>query len=409
MRRLDELAQFSSRNGEITRLYLTPEHRAAALKVREWMQAAGMRAEIDAVGNVIGRYDGTTLNARSVLIGSHVDTVTNGGKYDGSLGVLTGIHAVAELHAKGLRLPFAIEVLAFGDEEGVRFSRTLTGSKAVAGILEDADLDAADSAGITIRDALTRFGCDPLEIPRISRRKEDVLCYIEVHIEQGPVLESAGLPIGVITAINGATRFKVEVAGTSGHAGTVPMNVRQDALAAAAEMVLAAERLAQQTEDLVATTGCIEIRPGVVNVIAPSVGFNIDVRSSKDDVRQNTVAALQDSFQAIARRRRVAVTTEGFYDEAAVTCSSWLVKALEAAVARLNLRPYRLPSGGGHDGLAISSLCPIGMLFVRCAGGVSHNPAEAITADDADLAIRVLLEFLQHFEPDDAVSGIREA
>ncbi len=399
MRRLAELARFSSEpGGALTRLYLTPQHKAAALQVENWMHQAGMAAGIDAVGNVVGRHGGA--DAPALLLGSHIDTVRNAGRYDGNLGVVLAIEAVAALHARGERLPFAVEVIAFGDEEGVRFPVTLTGSRAVAGILGPAALDAEDADRISVREALQRFGCNPSGIPKVPRRRESALGYVEVHIEQGPVLEAEGLPVGVVTAINGASRFAVEVAGTAGHAGTVPMALRRDALAAAAEMVLLVERLAAETPELVATVGRIEALPGAVNVIPSGARFTIDIRSPSDETRNGAVARLRAEMEAAAGRRGVLVRLTRTYDEAAAVCAPWLVEQLEAAVARAaGLPPRRLPSGAGHDGLAMVALCPIGMLFVRCEGGISHNPAESITTEDADVAARVLLDFLRHFRP----------
>lgn len=399
MARLEALAAFSETQGQLTRLYLTPEHKAAALQVQVWMQEAGMTARMDAVGNIVGRYEAQEPDAPALLLGSHIDTVRNAGKYDGNLGVITAIQAVAELHTQGVRLPFAIEVLAFGDEEGVRFPVTLTGSRTVAGILDVAALDAEDAEGLSVREALQRFGCNPFEIHKVPRRKERVLGYVEVHIEQGPVLEAEGLPVGVVTAIAGASRFTIEVAGVAGHAGTVPMRLRQDALAAAAEMVLAVERVARGTEDLVATVGRMEVAPGAVNVIPSGTRFTLDIRSPKDAVRRDAVALLERELREIARRRGVTVQIGKSYDEAAAVCAGWLVEQLETAVTRCGLRPLRLPSGAGHDGLAMVALCPIAMLFVRCKAGISHNPAESITTEDADAAVRVLVDFLRHFQP----------
>ena len=399
MRRLDALAQFSCERGALTRLYLTPEHKAAALQVQAWMAEAGMATSIDAVGNVVGRYEGERPGLPALLLGSHIDTVRNAGKYDGNFGVLAAIEAVGELHGERRRLPFAIEVLAFGDEEGVRFPVTLTGSRAVAGTLDPAALDAEDADRVSVREALQSFGCNPFQIPDVPRRKEDVLAYVELHIEQGPVLEAEDLPVGIVTAINGASRFTIEVGGMAGHAGTVPMRLRKDAGTAAAEMILAVERAPVGTSDLVATVGRIEALPGAVNVIPSAARFTIDIRSPRDAVRQDAIARLGDEMRTIARRRGVALDIAQSYDEAAATCAAWLIEQLEAAVGRSGIRPLRLPSGAGHDGLAMIGLCPITMLFVRCKDGVSHNPAESITTEDADTAVRVLVDFLHHFQP----------
>ena len=397
--RLDELARFTDEPGQLTRLYLSPSHKAASLQVRDWMAAAGMAVRVDAVGNVVGRYEGTDPGRPVLLIGSHIDTVRNAGKYDGNFGVIAAIAAVAELHGRGERLPYAIEVLAFGDEEGVRFPVTLTGSRAVAGTLDPAALDARDADGISVREALQQFGCDPADASTVARRREDVAAYVELHIEQGPVLQAEDLPVGIVTAINGASRFTIEVSGTAGHAGTVPMELRSDALAAAAEMILAIERVALETEALVATVGKTEALPGAVNVIPAGANFTLDIRSPSDAVRNGAIARLEEELAAIARRRGVRVRLTRTYDEPAATCAPWLVTQFSDAVERTGIQPYRLPSGAGHDGLAMVALCPIGMLFVRCKDGISHNPAESITADDADAAVRVLIDFIRHFTP----------
>jgi allantoate deiminase len=291
-------------------------------------------------------------------------------------------------------------VLAFGDEEGVRFPSKLMGSRAVAGTFEPQSLDITDQQGIHLEAALRTFGCDPAAIPAVARRREQVLGYVEVHIEQGPVLEELKLPVGIVSAIAGASRFRVEVVGEAGHAGTVPMELRRDALAAAAEMILAVERRAHGAGEpsLVATVGTIEAAPGAPNVIPGRAGFSLDIRAPVDADRLKAIEDMVAAFATLAARRHVRVKVEKFYDEPAVTCDPVLVEALEAAVSRAGVTPRRLPSGAGHDGLAIAALCPIAMLFVRCKGGTSHNPAESITTKDADVATRVLLDFLRHFQ-----------
>jgi allantoate deiminase len=306
---------------------------------------------------------------------------------------------VASLHRRFERLPFAIEVLAFGDEEGVRFPVTLNGSRAVAGTFDPAALEARDADGITLREALEQFGCDPAGIADAARRTADVLGYVEVHIEQGPVLEAEDLPVGIVTAINGASRFTIDVTGVAGHAGTVPMHLRQDALAAAAEMVLAVEQAATSTPGIVATVGKMEVLPGAVNVIPSGAKLSLDLRSPDDRLRTESIARLNRQLHTIAERRGVSVQLTPCYDEAAATCAPWLVEQLSSAVERAGIRPLQLPSGAGHDGLAMIALCPIAMLFVRCKGGISHNPAESITAQDTGTAIRVLEDFLRHLTP----------
>ena len=398
--RLEALALFSAEPGALTRLYLTPEHRAAADAVAEWMHEAGMSAQMDAAGTVVGRYEGESPNAPALLLGSHIDTVRNGGKYDGNLGVLAAIEAVDALRLCGERRPFAIEVLAFGDEEGVRFPMTLTGSRAFAGVFNAAALDGVDKDGVSLRAALENFGLDPTNIAALARRKGDVIGYVETHIEQGPVLEAAGLPVGVVSAISGASRFGVVVQGVAGHAGTVPMHLRKDALAAAAEMTLAVERCALDTPGLVATVGQMSALPGAVNVIAARAEFSLDVRSASDALRYAGVARLTAELERIAARRGLTVSLRKSYDEAAAICADSLSRALAASIARQQLATLSLPSGAGHDGLAMQALCPIAMLFVRCKGGVSHSPAEAITAADAAVAVAVLTDFLRSYAAD---------
>ncbi len=394
MERLDLLAGFSDEPDGLSRLYLSPAHAHAAAQVLAWMREAGMSARLDAVGNVIGRYEGRDETAPALIIGSHIDTVRNSGRYDGPLGVLVGIAAVEELAAMGIRPASAIEVVAFGDEEGVRFPTTLSGSRALAGAFDPASLDMRDEDGVTLREALLRFGCDPAEIAHLARRPEEVLGYVEVHIEQGPVLEREGLPVGVVTAIAGATRATVEVSGEAGHAGTVPMALRRDALAAAAEMVLAVEAVGKSEPDLVATVGRIAAAPGAVNVIPGRAEFTIDLRNPDDSRREAAVGEVGRRLSEIARRRGVGADMALIHAAPAVVCSPWLIEALAGAVTAAGLPVRRLPSGAGHDAMALAPLCPIGMLFVRCRGGVSHNPAEAITAEDAGAALDVLLRFL---------------
>ncbi|WP_371345704.1 allantoate amidohydrolase [Ancylobacter sp. IITR112] len=399
MARLNELARHSDEPGRLTRLYLSPAHRSAARLVAGWMEEAGMSVHMDAVGNVIGRYAGQTADAPALLLGSHIDTVRDAGKYDGNLGVLAAIQAVAELNAQGERLPVALEVIAFGDEEGVRFPVTLSGSRAIAGTLDPSVLEARDADGIRLGDALAAFGGQPDALASARHEASDVAGYVELHIEQGPVLESEDLAVGIVTAISGASRFTLDIDGEAGHAGTVPMHLRHDAVAAAAEIVLAVEDLARRTPDLVATVGCFTALPGAVNVIAAGARLTLDIRSPRDEVRLGAIAQLQRSFDAIAARRGVALRLQRFYEAPAVACDDDLQARLARAVERQNIAPRRLPSGAGHDGLAMAALCPVGMLFVRCAGGVSHSPTESITVEDAGTAVAVLLDFLRDYAP----------
>jgi OHCU decarboxylase len=399
MDRLEEFASFTAAPGMLTRLFLTKEHKAAAERLIAWMAEAGMTGRIDAAGNVVGRYEGDRPGLPALLIGSHIDTVRNAGKYDGNFGVLAGVAAVAELNRRAERLPFAIEVVGFGDEEGVRFPVTLTGSRAIAGAFDGAALGVADANGVGYAEALRAFGGDPDAIATAARRPDEVLAYVEVHIEQGPVLEAEDLGVGVVTGINGASRFIVRVGGTANHAGTVPMKLRRDALAGAAEMVLAVERRGLEGTDLVATVGRIEALPGAVNVIPGGTVFTIDLRSPDDAVRRAASAAVLGDIEAIAGRRGLTIAVDQSHDAPATLCAPGLIAQLSEAVGRCGVQPRKLPSGAGHDAMAVAALCPVGMLFTRCRDGISHNPAESITVEDADLSMRVLLDFIRHFDP----------
>jgi allantoate deiminase len=396
MERCDALARHSELAGGLTRVFLSRENRAANELVLGWMREAGMQARVDAIGNVVGRYEGE--QAPCLMLGSHLDTVRDAGRYDGMLGVVTAIECVDALNAKARRLPFAVEVIGFGDEEGVRFGTTMLGSRAIAGALDPAVLDAQDAQGITVKQALRDFGLDPARVREVPRRKGDVLAYAELHIEQGPVLEAEGLPVGVVTAINGFSRLRVTLQGEAGHAGTVPMNLRRDALAAAAECVLAVERIARADAELVGTVGRIEAKPGAINVIPGEVQFSIDFRAPRDELRQRAVKDATAEVESISRKRKVACRIEMLQELGVAKCAPWLMAQLERAVAAEGFPVRKLPSGAGHDGMALKSIADIAMLFVRCKGGISHNPAESITQADAGVGARTLLRFIEDFE-----------
>ncbi len=400
MRQADVLAQFSEDAPQITRTYLSEQHRQAGEYLVGLMQRAGMEAGFDALGNVVGRYAATDPGAPVVMTGSHQDSVRNAGKYDGLFGILTAIACVKDLHERGRRLPFTFEVVGFGDEEGVRFGVTLIGSKAMAGNFEPAWLDRTDDQGVSMREALVAFGGDPDRWREVDRRGKNVVAYVESHIEQGPVLLDEGLPVGVVTAIAGATRLRVRVTGLAGHAGTVPMGVRRDALCAASEMILAVERHCESHAGLVGTVGKVAALPGAVNVIPQVVEFTVDVRSGDDALRRGAVDALQAQFEAIARRRNVAASATQFFAANAAPCDPALQKSLAEAIAAQGLAVRHLPSGAGHDAMEFPAVAPMAMLFVRCGnGGISHHPDETMTAEDAEIATAVFLHFLEHFEP----------
>ena len=401
MARAAALARHSELPGGLTRQSLSPEYRAAADLVLGWMREAGMDARLDAIGNVAGRYEGERPGLPCLMLGSHLDTVRDAGRYDGMLGVLSAIECVQALHASGRRLPFAIEVLGFTDEEGVRFGVTLLGSRALAGTLDAGLLEAKDRDGKSMAEAMREFGLDPAKVGAAARRPGELLAYAELHIEQGPVLEAEGLPVGAVTAINGYTRMRVAIDGTAGHAGTVPMALRRDALAAAAECVLAIERIASADPALVATVGRLEALPGATNVIPGGARFTVDLRSSDDERRVKAAAAVEGEMRAICARRGVGLSQERTQEQAVTRCAPWLVKRMARAIEAEGLRVKHLPSGAGHDGMALQALADITMLFVRCEKGISHNPVEAITAADAQTGARVLMRFIEEFRPKD--------
>jgi len=332
------------------------------------------------------------------MLGSHLDTVRNAGMYDGMLGVIAAIDCVHALNARGVRLPHAIEVVGFADEEGVRFGATLLGSRAVAGKLDPELLDTRDAQGTSMREALTVFGLDPERVGDAARSRADILAYAELHIEQGPVLEAEGLPVGVVTVISGGYRFAVEIEGLAGHAGTVPMGLRRDALAAAAEMIVAIEARAKCDADLVATVGRIEALPGATNVIPGSVRFTLDLRAPRDELRRDAAAEVRATLMSIGTRRNVTVDIRQTHEGVTTTCASWMQDQIGEAIGAEGLPVRRLPSGAGHDGMSMIALADIGMLFVRCTHGISHNPLEAITVADAELTARVFLRFIEDFK-----------
>lgn len=395
--RISQLASISENPTDLTRIFLSDQHRQAADLLQTWMRDAGMSVRMDAIGNVVGRYEGKTANLPALLLGSHFDTVRNAGKWDGPLGIVTAIACVADLHRRGTRLPFAIEVIGFADEEGVRFSSTLLGSRAVAGTFDPALLSAKGVDGVRLDEAMRSFGLDPKNLSVAARASSDYLAYVELHIEQGPVLEKEGLPAGVVTSITGMTRLSVRLHGMAGHAGTVPMAMRRDALAGAAEAVLAIEAQCRADNDLLGTVGYLRAEPGAANVIPGDVTFSIDMRSASDTHRRQAVARAVETVKSIAQIRGLTSQVDVTHESNSTPCASWLQQQISGAIARQGLRVLALPSGPGHDGMAIADITDIGMIFVRCRGGVSHHPDEHVTLDDADIGARVLLDFIEHF------------
>jgi allantoate deiminase len=394
MDRCDELTSYTEEPGRITRPYGTPALMAAREAVAQWMRDAGMLVRIDAVGDLRGRTEGTNPTAPPLLLGSHLDSVRDAGRYDGPLGVLVAIEAVDRLGGNSQPLPFPIEVIAFADEEGLRFQTTYLGSCALAGSFDPAFLDLTDENGVTLREAMESFGGDPDALAETALHSGEALAYLEVHIEQGPHLESVDAPVGVVTAISGQSRILAAFTGEAGHAGTVAMHLRHDPLPAAAEIVLAAEEQARRTPGLLATVGAIEVAPGASNVIPGQARFSLDVRHPEDVIRAGAVSALERQVRQVAASRSLGVEWIIARDHPAVPCDTALTTRLEAAVAAVGLPVERLPSGAGHDAVVMSEVVPVAMLFVRCAGGISHHPAESVMTSDVAAAIEVLDRFV---------------
>jgi allantoate deiminase len=361
------------------------------------MVEAGMAVRADALGTIIGRMEGHTPGLPALALGSHIDTVKDGGKYDGNLGVLAAIAAMRALGPRIASLPFALEVIAFGDEENVRFPSKLLSSRAMAGDARESELLAVDDAGVSIHDALAAAGLDPAGFRRVRRDARDLIAYVELHIEQGPVLETEGLSLGIVDAIHGRIRTDVTVTGVAGHAGTVPMGLRRDPVAAAAEMIVAIERLAKAESDLVATVGTFHVIPGASNVIAGEARFSIDLRAPNDAQRDRVALANRQAMETIAVGRGVMVGFSPFYTAPATPMHAAVIDRLSAAVRGLGQPVRVLGSGAGHDAMAMAPVWPSGMLFLRCKGGISHNPAESITEDDADMAVRALIAAVEEF------------
>jgi allantoate deiminase len=404
--RINELGTISETPEHLARFFLTREHRAAADLILTWMRSAGMRAHLDAIGNVCGRYEGEGPTLPCLMLGSHYDTVRDAGKWDGPLGLITAISCVADLHKRRRRLPFAIEVIGFADEEGVRFASTLLGSRALAGTFDASALNARDKSGLMMRDGLIQFGLDPERIDAAARVRRELHAYIELHIEQGPVLEIEQLPVGVVTAISGATRLAASLTGMAGHAGTVPMRLRRNALAGAAECIVAVEEFCRGDESgLVGTVGTINAMPGATNVIPGQASFTLDFRAPTDAHRKLAVADIVRRIEAIAKRRNLALQIDLTHENRTVPCASWLKAQVAEAIAAEGYRVFELPSGAGHDGMAMIDVADVGMVFVRCRGGISHHPDEHVDRADADAGAHVLLRLIENFRPRNAESA----
>ena len=402
-----ELARHSdagyAERGELTVTYLTDAHRAVAAQLASWMRDDCGFDEVsyDAVGNVVAIYHGSDRAAPRLLTGSHYDTVRNGGRYDGRLGILVPMAAVGELSRAGRRLPFDVEVVGFAEEEGQRYRATFLGSSALTGRFDPRWLDQSDASGITMREAMTRAGLRPDDISHIRRDPARYRGFVEVHIEQGPVLTEADVPLGIVTSINGSLRYAGEIVGMASHAGTTPMGKRRDAAAAAAEAILHVERRASAAPGVVGTVGMLDVPNGSINVVPGRCAFSLDVRAPDDASRDACAADVLDELQRICARRGVEVTLDETMRASAAPCDPGWRARFERAVNALGVPIHRLPSGAGHDAMKLAEVMPQAMLFVRGQNaGISHNPLESITNDDADLAVRAFGRLL-----DDVATG----
>jgi N-carbamoyl-L-amino-acid hydrolase len=384
--------------GQLTVTYLTEAHRACAAQLVRWMRECGFdEVKIDAVGNVVGVYRAAAPGAPRLLTGSHYDTVRNGGKYDGRLGIIVPMVCVRELKRARRRLPFAIELVAFAEEEGQRYKATFLGSGALVGQFQPRWLDQRDADGVSMREAMLQAGrpATMRSIARLRRRPADYLAFVEVHIEQGPVLNELGLPLGVVTSINGGVRFAGEVRGMASHAGTTPMTSRRDAAAAVAEIAVFLERRAQAAPELVGTMGMLEVPNGSTNVVPGRCRFTLDIRATTDPVRDACVADVLAEAEAICARRGVSLSLEETMRVAASPSAPEWQARWERAVESLAIPVHRMPSGAGHDAMKLGEVMPQAMLFVRGENaGISHNPLESSTADDMQLAVEAYLQLL---------------
>jgi allantoate deiminase len=390
-RRLSELAEIGqSGSGGVTRLSFTDEERAAKDLVASFMEEAGLAVREDAVGNLFGRREGRDPDAPAVLVGSHVDSVYNGGDFDGPLGVLAGVEVVQAMEEDGVQTDRPVEVVAFTDEEGARFSFGMIGSRALAGRLSSGDLEHQDGGGLSVAQAMRDYGLDPEHIGNARRGQDSLAAYLELHIEQGRVLEAEDLPAGTVTGIAGPVWLRFSLQGESGHAGATPMDRRHDALAAAAEIVGAVEEEASSTSSAVGTVGQIEARPGGINIIPGRVDFSVDLRDIDVAVRDGVEGRIRERAEEVCARRGVELGIEELQRLDPAPCSEEVRTVISEACEEVGIRSHSLPSGAGHDGMHLASLCPMGMIFVRSKDGISHNPEEWSSKEDCEAGCNVL-------------------
>jgi allantoate deiminase len=393
IQRCQRLATFSENEDGLTRTFLSPPMRDVHREIAVWLGAVDVTTSIDAAGNLRGFYAGTDASAPRLLIGSHLDTVPNAGAFDGILGVVIGVALLEALD--GRRLPYAIEIIGFSEEEGVRFGTPFIGSRAVVGRLDEELLSQRDLSGISVREAIANFGLSSEELANIVLH--DVCAYLEFHIEQGPVLESLKRPLGAVEAITGQTRMNFVFRGRSNHAGTTPMDLRFDAMAGAAEWITAAERIAKATPGLVATVGSVETRPGATNVIASEVRLSLDMRHASDQVRHTATTRLAHEAEEICQRRGLSISSNTRMDQPAVPMDALLTQQIEKAIHKTGNEPMRMVSGAGHDAMILAEKVPSSMIFLRTPGGISHNPAESVSVEDVAKAIECGLHLLEQF------------
>jgi len=393
--RCRELAQITDVAGETTRTFLSSAMRHCMETVRSWMEAAGMQVWVDAVGNLRGLYSGDRPDAARLVIGSHFDTVPNAGAFDGVLGVMMGL-ALIEL-LEGERLPFAVELVAFSEEEGVRYRLPFIGSRALVGRIDDELLARQDAEGIAVERALREFGFDPAALAS-AELSADASAYLEFHIEQGPVLESKDMSLGVVDAIAGQTRGEMTFVGSANHAGTTPMHLRYDAVAAVAQWIGEVERVALTAPGLVATVGRIVASPGAGNVIAGEARASLDVRHADDTVRASAVSEIVDLAHSIAHKRSLKAEWHVQMEQQAVVMDARLTRLVEESIRDTGVEPLRMVSGAGHDAMIIAERLPAAMIFLRSPGGLSHHPDEAVRQEDVANALAAGVHFLRKFD-----------
>jgi len=393
--RLSELSEIGKyEGGGVTRLSFTQEERAAKDLVAAYMREAGLEVREDAIGNLIGRREGRDQGTPIVLAGSHVDSVRNGGDFDGPLGVLGAVEALQTMSERGLETERSVEVVAFADEEGARFSSGMIGSRALAGILRPEDLESEDRDGVSIAEAMRASGLDPERIGEAARAAGSVHSYVELHIEQGGILENRALPVGIVTGIAGPVWLRLTLTGEAAHAGTTPMDLRRDALAASAAVMSRIEREATRTGTSVGTVGQLDLSPGGINIVPGRVSFSLDLRDIDEDIRNDVEARIMHEAMLLCEKRGVSLETKTLQRLPPAPCSKLVREAARAACEELGFEPFELASGAGHDGMHLTELCPIGMIFVRSKSGISHNPAEYSSKEDCAAGAAVLYRTL---------------